>query len=131
MERQRRLAFHCTLFRDTGGDSMGPIESFIVAPTVRDRKLGTLAARDFQTALVGMMGHDLRQSLQVIQGTYSMLRTQVDERPREAWLDRGERAVMRLTEQFNCLLDAFYLAERGTDLQFSSVSLTTLFSRLL
>ncbi|QND70242.1 sensor histidine kinase [Tardiphaga robiniae] len=106
-------------------------QGFVMGPRVQDMALKNAGARDFQTALIGMMGHDLRQSLQVIQGTYSMLRTQVDERPREAWLDRGERAVMKLTEQFNCLLDAFYLAERGTDLQFATVSLNTLFVRLL
>ena len=52
---------------------MRSIEGFTVAPAVPDRELNTVAAREFQTALVGMMGHDLRQSLQVIQGTYTLL----------------------------------------------------------
>jgi two-component system phosphate regulon sensor histidine kinase PhoR len=109
---------------------MESIERFSVAPTVRDRKLRTLPAREFQTAIVGMMGHDLRQSLQVIQGTYSLLRSRLEQMPQQAWLDRGERAVTKLTEQLNCLVDAFYLAERTDALEVSSVGLGPLFWRL-
>ena len=93
-------------------------------------KLKTLVAQEFQTTIVGMMGHDLRQSLQVIQGTYSLLRSRVEEMPQKAWLDRGERAVTKLTEQLNCLVDAFYLAERTNALDVSSVGLGPLFWRL-
>ena len=89
---------------------MRTIEGLAVAPKMRDRKLKALAAQEFQTTIVGMMGHDLRQSLQVIQGTYSLLRSRLEEMPQQAWLDRGERAVAKLTEQLNCLVDAFYLA---------------------
>src|SRR4051794_20953305 len=99
MERQRRLAFHCTLFRDTGGDRMGPIESFIGAATGRDRKLGTLAAREFQTTVVRIMGHRLPKSPQGNQGTFLVLRAGLEQNPQQAWLDRGERAVTKLTEQ--------------------------------
>ena len=67
---------------------MRTIESYVVAPNMRDRKLKTLVAQEFQTTIVGMMGHDLRQSLQVIQGTYSLLRSRVEEMPQKAWLDR-------------------------------------------
>ena len=109
---------------------MGSIENFTVASTVRDRKLRTLAAREFQTTIVGMMGHDLRQSLQVIQGTYALLRSRLEQMPQLAWLDRGERAVTKLTEQLNCLVDAFYLAERTNALDVSSVGLGPLFWRL-
>jgi two-component system phosphate regulon sensor histidine kinase PhoR len=109
---------------------MRSIESFTVAPVVQDRKLGALAAREFQTTIVGMMGHDLRQSLQVIQGTYSLLRSRLEQMPQQAWLDRGERAVTKLTEQLNSLVDAFYLAERTNALETSSVGLGPLFWRL-
>lgn len=109
---------------------MGSIESFTIASTVRDRKLRTLAAREFQTTIVGMMGHDLRQSLQVIQGTYALLRSRLEQMPQQAWLDRGERAVTKLTEQLDCLVDAFYLAERTDTLAVSSVGLGALFWRL-
>jgi two-component system, OmpR family, phosphate regulon sensor histidine kinase PhoR len=109
---------------------MRTIESYVVAPNMRDRKLKTLVAQEFQTTIVGMMGHDLRQSLQVIQGTYSLLRSRLEETPQQAWLDRGERAVTNLTEQLNCLVDAFYLAERANALDVSSVGLGPLFWRL-
>ena len=50
--------------------------------------------------------------------------------PQQAWLDRGERAVTKLTEQLNCLVDAYYLAERASALEVSSVELGPLFWRL-
>lgn len=109
---------------------MRTIESFVVAPSAQDRKPRTLSAQEFQTTIVGMMGHDLRQSLQVIQGTYSLLRPRLEEMPQLAWLDRGERAVAKLTEQLDCLVDAFYLAERANALEVSSVGLGPLFWRV-
>ena len=109
---------------------MGTIESFVVARGMRNRKLKALAAQEFQTTIVGMLGHDLRQSLQVIQGTYALLRSRPEEMPQQAWLDRGERAVTKLTEQLDCLVDAFYLAERANALEVSSVGLGPLFWRL-
>jgi len=106
------------------------IEGLTVAPDMQDRKLKSLAVQELQTTIVGMLGHDLRQSLQVIQGTYALLRSRLDEMPQLAWLDRGERAVANLTEQLNCLVDAFYLAERANALELSSVGLGPLLWRL-
>ena len=91
---------------------MRAIKALATAPNMQDQKLKALVAQEFQTTIVGMMGHDLRQSLQVIQGTYALLRSRLGAMPQQAWLDRGERAVTKLTEQLNCLVDAFYLAER-------------------
>jgi two-component system phosphate regulon sensor histidine kinase PhoR len=112
------------------GTHMRTIEGFVVAPTRQDQTPKALAAQELQTALVGMMGHDLRQSLHVIQGTYTLLRSRVDDSPQQAWLDRGERAVTKLSEQLNCLVDAFYLAERTNALEISSIRLGPLFWRL-
>ncbi|MDB5500766.1 MAG: hypothetical protein JWR89_668 [Tardiphaga sp.] len=109
---------------------MRTVESFIVAPDIQDRDLNAIVAQEFQTTLVGMIGHDLRQSLQVIQGTYSLLRSRQEQMPQQAWLDRGERAVTKLTEQLNCLVDAFYLAERANALEVSPVGLGPVFWRL-
>ena len=95
------------------GENMRTIEGFVVEPDMRDRRLKAFVAQEFQTTIVGMMGHDLRQSLQVIQGTYSLLRSRLEEAPQQAWVDRGERAVTKLTEQLDCLVDVFYLAERA------------------
>lgn len=109
---------------------MAAIRALAIAPDMRDRKLKTFVAQEFQTTIVGMLGHDLRQSLQIIQGTYGLLRSRLEEMPQQAWLDRGERAVTKLTEQLNCLVDAFYLAERDNTLKVSPVGLGLLFQRL-
>ena len=109
---------------------MRTIEGFVVAPNTPARKLETLVAQEFQTTIVGMLGHDLRQSLHIVQGTYTLLRSRLEEMPQQVWLDRGERAVTKLTEQLNCLVDAFYLAERANALEVSSVGLGPLFWRL-
>ena len=109
---------------------MRTIEGLAAAPNTLDRKPKTLVAQEFQTTIVGMLGHDLRQSLQVIQGTYALLRSRLEEMPQQAWLDRGERAATKLTEQLNCLVDAFYLAEHDNTLEVSSVGLGPLLWRL-
>ena len=109
---------------------MRTMESLAVAPNMQDRKLTTLGAQEFHTTIVGMLGHELRQSLQVIQGTYALLRSRLEEMPQQPWLDRGEQAVAKLTEQLDCLVDAFYLAERANALEVSSVGLGPLFWRL-
>src|SRR4051794_22035253 len=96
---------------------MKALERFAVAPTARAHRRKAPAVQDLQTTLIGMMGHDLRQSLQIIQGTYALLRSQTHEMPQQAWLDRGERAVTKLTEQLNSLVDAFHLAERTNSLE--------------
>ena len=109
---------------------MRTTEGFTTAPTMQDQRPKALAAQEFQTTLVGMMGHDLRQYLHVIQGTYTLLRSRLEDMPQHAWLDRGERAVTKLTEQLNCLVDAFYLAERANAFEVSPVELGPLFWRL-
>ena len=110
---------------------MRTIEGLAAAAKMQDRKPKTLVAQEFQTTIIGLLGHDLRQSLQIIQGTYALLRSRLEEMPQQAWLDRGERAAINLTEQLNYLVDAFYLAERDNTLEVSSVGLGPLFWRLL
>ena len=109
---------------------MKTIESFVVAPTRQDQASKAVTAHELQTTLVGMIGHDLRQSLYVIQGTYALLRSRLNDSPQQTWLDRGERAVTKLTEQLNCLVDAYYLAERTNSLEISSIGLGPLLWRL-
>ena len=109
---------------------MTTIEGLAAAADMRDRKRKTLPAREFQTTIVGMLGHDFRQSLHVIEGTYALLRSRLEETPQQAWLDRGERVATNLTEQLNCLVDAFCLAEHDNTLKASSVGLGPLFWRL-
>ena len=88
------------------------------------------AAKDFQTTLVGIMGHDLRQHLQIILSTYGLLRCRLENLPQQAWIDRGERAARKLTEQLNYLIGAFYLAERSETMEVSPVRLGPLFWHL-
>jgi hypothetical protein len=105
-------------------------EGLTAAPNMQNPKPKTLVAQEFQTTIVGMLGHDLRQSLQIIEGTYALLRSRLNEMPQQAWLDRGELAITKLAEQLDCLVDAFYLAERDHTLEFSYVRLGPLFWRL-
>jgi two-component system, OmpR family, phosphate regulon sensor histidine kinase PhoR len=87
-------------------------------------------ASDFQAALLGMAGHDLRQPLQVIQGTYELLRTRASGQSERALLKSGEQAITRLTEQLDRLLDALRLYEYTKKMEISSVALAPLFWRL-
>jgi two-component system, OmpR family, phosphate regulon sensor histidine kinase PhoR len=109
---------------------MRTIESFAAAQSLLDPHSKTVVAQEFQTTIIGMLGHDLRQSLHVIMGTYALLRTRLEQMPQQAWLDRGERAATKLTEQLNCMVDAFYIAERANGLEISPVGLGPLFWRL-
>ena len=112
------------------GKNMRTREGFVVAPNMEDRGPKTFVAQDFQTTIVGMLGHDLREWLQIIRGSYALLRSRLEEMPQQAWLDRGERAATKLTEQLNCLVDAFHLARRDNEFEVSSVALEPLFWRL-
>src|SRR5882757_1358376 len=130
MARRRRPASDEVVSSNQKGENMRTIESFVAAPNLIDRHSKKVIAQEFQSTIVGMLGHDLRQSLQVIQGTYELLRTRFEQMPQQAWLDRGERAATKLTEQLNCLVDAFYLAERANALEISPVGLGPLFWQL-
>jgi two-component system, OmpR family, phosphate regulon sensor histidine kinase PhoR len=87
-------------------------------------------ASDFQAALLGIAGHDLRQPLQVIQGTYEWLGAHVSRKSDRKWLERGEQAIIRLTEQLDELVGALHLYECAKSLEISPVALAPLFWRL-
>jgi signal transduction histidine kinase len=86
-------------------------------------------ASDFQAALLGMAGHDLRQPLQVIQNAYEWLgaRAAASERAR---VERGERAIARLTEQLDRLLGALRLYEHTKSIEVVPVPLAPLLRRI-
>jgi len=109
---------------------MRTVKSFVATPIRLDHETKAPASFELQLTLAGMLGHDLRQSLQVLQGTYALMRSRPEELPQKAWLERGERAVAKLTEQLNCLVAAFSLAERTNALEMSPVALEPLFWRL-
>jgi two-component system, OmpR family, phosphate regulon sensor histidine kinase PhoR len=94
------------------------------------RILNLQRTSDFQAALLGIAGHDLRQPLQVIQGTYEWLATCVSTDCCQARLERGERAIATLSEQLDRLVGALRLYEYAKTMETSSVELAPLFWRL-
>jgi two-component system, OmpR family, phosphate regulon sensor histidine kinase PhoR len=86
-------------------------------------------AGDFQAALLGMAGHDLRQPLQVIQSAYEWLGARVGA-SEKARLERGERAIARLTEQLDRLVGALRLYEHTRSVEVVPVPLAPLFWRV-
>ena len=87
-------------------------------------------ASDFQAALLGMAGHDLRQPLQIIQSAYEWLGSRVADSSEKLRLARGERAIARLTEQLDRLVSALRLYEHTQRMEISAVALAPLFSRI-
>lgn len=87
-------------------------------------------ASDFQAALLGMAGHDLRQPLQVIQSAYEWLGNRVATTSEKARLERGERAIARLTEQLDRLVGALRLYEHTRSIQAFPVALSPLLKRI-
>ena len=85
---------------------------------------------DFQAALLGMAGHDLRQPLQIIQSAYEWLGNRVADSSEKARLERGERAIARLTEQLDRLVSALRLYEHTQRMEISSIPLRPLFCRI-
>lgn len=85
---------------------------------------------DFQAALLGMAGHDLRQPLQVIQGAYEWLSRKIDSAPERARLERGERAIQRLTEQLDRLVGALRIYEHAKRMQLTRVPLAPVLWRI-
>ena len=85
---------------------------------------------DFQAALLGMAGHDLRQPLQVIQSTYEWLDHRVADPSERERLQKGERAIAKLTEQLDTLVGALRLYECTRRVDVSPVPLLPLFCRI-
>jgi two-component system, OmpR family, phosphate regulon sensor histidine kinase PhoR len=86
-------------------------------------------ASDFQAALLGMAGHDLRQPLQIIQSAYEWLGARVAA-SEKARLERGERAIARLTEQLDRLVGALRLYEHTKSIEVAPVPLAPLLHRI-
>ncbi len=87
-------------------------------------------ASEFQTALLGIAAHDLRQPLQVIQSAYEWLGTLADTPAEKTRIQRGERAIEELTEQLDSLVGALRLYEYTQSMEVSEVALSSLFTRL-
>jgi signal transduction histidine kinase len=100
------------------------------AAIFHDHAMELRRASDFQAALLGMAGHDLRQPLQVIQSTYEWLGARIGTAPDRVRLERGERALARLTEQLDRLVGALRLYEHTKAVSVSPVALSPLFCRI-
>lgn len=87
-------------------------------------------ASDFQATLLGMAGHDLRQPLQVIQTAYEWMSSKVCSASDKVRLERGERAITRLTEQLDRLVGALRLYEHAKRVELSPVPIAPLLSRI-
>jgi two-component system, OmpR family, phosphate regulon sensor histidine kinase PhoR len=85
---------------------------------------------DFQAALLGMAGHDLRQPLQIIQSTYEWLGSRMAHTSEKIRLAKGERAIARLAEQLDHLVSALRLYEHTQRMEVTAVALAPLFWRI-
>jgi len=85
---------------------------------------------DFQAALLGMAGHDLRQPLQIIQSVYEWLGSRLAHTSERVRLARGEQAIAKLTEQLDRLVSALRLYEHTQKMEITSVPLGPLFWRI-
>ena len=98
--------------------------------SAEDKIANLQRASEFQATLLGMAGHDLRQPLQVIRSTYDLLRTCSRSKSEQAWLESGERAIIRLTGQLDRLLEALRLYEHSKTFEITSVAIAPLFWRM-
>ena len=88
-------------------------------------------ASDFHAALLGMAGHDLRQPLQVIQSAYEWLSSQVTHSSEKARIERGERAIARITEQLDRLLGALRLYQHSQKMELSPMPLAPMLCEIV
>ncbi len=87
-------------------------------------------ALDFETVLLAMAGHDLRQPLQVMQDTFAWLSSRLGTDSECEHVRRGERAIAQMTEQLDRLVDALRLHERTAAVELAPVCLEQLFANL-
>jgi signal transduction histidine kinase len=85
---------------------------------------------DFHAVLLAMAGHDLRQHLQVILGTYGWLSRRVIGAPEHEQIERGQRAVAQMAEQLRQLISALRLHQETGRIERVPVRLGPLFSTL-
>ena len=82
------------------------------------------------SAVIAMVGHDLRQPLQIITNSHDILaRTLHDTEQREE-LARAETATSRLAAMLNQLVDAVQLEEQSSQYRHEPVALRSMFRQL-
>jgi two-component system, OmpR family, phosphate regulon sensor histidine kinase PhoR len=85
---------------------------------------------DFQSVLLAMAGHDLRQPLQIIQGSHDLLGLGVRTKSEQRLLQRGQFAINCLNGLLDELLGAVRLHEHEAQTPLSSVPLESLFRQV-
>ncbi|UPK37202.1 HAMP domain-containing histidine kinase [Bradyrhizobium sp. 186] len=105
----------------------------IVQPTGQPRTL-ELSGRveparttDFQAVLLAMAGHDLRQPLQIIQGSHELLGLGVRTKSEQRLLQRGQYAINCLNGLLDELLGAVRINEHAMEAGLLPVALGPLF----
>src|SRR4051812_42602546 len=101
----------------------------------RDDGVRALGATDFdirqmQTTLAGLIGHDLRQYVQIILGSYNRLRLRADDPKHLAWLEHGERAALALSGQLELLAAIFAATQRKESIELSATAVGPLFEQM-
>jgi len=82
---------------------------------------------DFQAVVLAMAGHDLRQPLQIIQGSHDLLGIGVRTKSEQRLLQRGQHAIKQLNGLLDQLLGAVRLYEHSKEAKLSPVALEPLF----
>jgi two-component system, OmpR family, phosphate regulon sensor histidine kinase PhoR len=85
---------------------------------------------DFHAVLLAMAGHDLRQHLQIILGTYNLLSVHATGESERRYIERGQRAVTQMAQQLHQLVTALRIHQRTSQMALVPVRLGTLFSTL-
>jgi len=81
---------------------------------------------DFESLLLAIAGHDLRQPLQIIESAYELLGIGIRTKFELRLLERGQIAINRLTEQLDQLIGALRLREHAKEMKLSPVRLEPL-----
>jgi two-component system, OmpR family, phosphate regulon sensor histidine kinase PhoR len=94
------------------------------------RTRGPKQANEFQSVLLAMAGHDLRQPLQAIMSSYEWLARRLATSSEQEYLRRGRVAITRLSEQLDLLVEALRLHELSAKIRLSPVLLAPILVRL-
>jgi signal transduction histidine kinase len=84
----------------------------------------------FQSVLLAMAAHDLRQPLQMIMSSYERLARGPHDSAEQRYMNIGRLAVARLSQQLDLLVEALRIHEHSANIQPTPVQLAPLFARL-
>ena len=122
--------------RETEGlvEIMDTHEIFGTAPTTKRPITWSMKAEaapqepsEFESVLLAIAGHDLRQPLQVIQGAHDFLGLSVRTASELRLLRAGQSAIDRLKDQLDQLLAAMRFREHAGGVKLTSVPIGPLF----